>query len=401
MAMTPNARRADRDALDSESAMLPQDPPHWVVRGTAWLIIALFATALLAAVLVHVPETFRCPCILVPEGGADPIQSPRLAEIRQVRAGEGREVAAGDVLFVLSSEDVGDRDTQARTLEEDLASRKRNMKQAEATDAADLEIKDHEIAQADEEVRFRETSVGVERDLAARYEKLSKIGVYSETDLVLRRLELAGAEKDLSVASRTRQQVILQRQQMAAEQARQRSDQHAEIEKLEIRLGALKRELEDSHQNLISVRAPYDAVVISLAANNPGSVVQRGQELCQLARADGGLRLRLLLAEPGLARIAVGQRVRFFADAFPYQRYGTISGTLSWISPSAVSSREGKQFVALATLDRKAFQVGGQARPLRVGMGGEARIVVGSRTLIEFVLEPIRQLRENLGRPTL
>jgi hypothetical protein len=31
-------------------------------------------------------------------------------------------------------------------------------------------------------------------------------------------------------------------------------------------------------------------------------------------------------------------------------------------------------------------------------MKGEARVVVGSRTLIEYALEPVRQLRENLGR---
>jgi len=396
--MTPNARRADQEALESESPLLPADPPHWVVRGTAWLIVALFATALLALVLVHVPETIRCPCVLVPERGADPIQSPRLAIIREVRVGEGREVAAGEELFVLSSEDVGDRATTERTLEEDLASLRRNLKQAEVTNAEDLEIKDHEIAQADEEVKFRENYVAVERDLAARYEKLSKIGVYSEQDMVLRKLELAGAERDLSVASRTREQVILQRQQMASEQARQRSDQLAEIEKAEIRLAALKRQLEDSNRNLVSIRAPYDAVVVSLSANNPGSVVQSGQELCQLARTDAKLKVRLLLAEEGLPRLAVGQRVRFFSDAFPYQRYGTITGTLSWISPSAVTNREGRQFVALANLDQEAFQVGGHPRPLRVGMRGEARIIVGSRTLIEYVLEPVRQLRENLRR---
>ncbi len=396
--MTPNQRRDDQEALDRESAMLPQEPPHWIVRGTAWLIVALFVTMLVASILVHVPETIRCPCILVPEAGADPIQSPRLSVIRQVRVSEGRQVAAGDELFVLSSEDVGDSDTQERTLDEDLTSRKRNLKEAEATDAADLEIKDHEIAQAAEELKFRETSVAVERDLVSRYEKLSKVGVYSETDLVLRQLELAGAEKDLSVFSRTREQVILQRQQMAAEQSRQRSDQLAEIKKLEIRMDALKRRMEDSHQNLISIRAPYDAVVISLSANNPGSVVQNGQELCQLARANGKLKVRLLLAETGLPRLAVGQRMRFFADAFPYQRYGTITGTLSWISPSAVSSRDGQQFVALGTLDRDAFQVGGQSEALRAGMRGEARIIVGTRTLIEYALEPLRQLRENLGR---
>jgi hypothetical protein len=44
--------------------MLPQDPPPWFVRSTAWLLIAMFAVALLAAVLVKLPETVTCPFIL-------------------------------------------------------------------------------------------------------------------------------------------------------------------------------------------------------------------------------------------------------------------------------------------------------------------------------------------------
>jgi len=237
----------------------------------------------------------------------------------------------------------------------------------------------------------------VERDLASRVEKLLKLGIYAETDLILRRLEVTGAEKDLSVAQRTRQQLVLQRQQMANEQERQRSDRLADIKKIEIRLGSLSRQLGDSDQNLVSIRAPYDAVVISMAENNPGSIVQQGQELCQLARTSGKLRLRLLLSEPAMSRLAVGQRVRFLAEAFPFQRYGTITGTITWISPSAVSSRDGGQFIAAAQLDRDTIQVGGQALPLRAGMRGEARVVVGSRTPIEYVLEPIRQLRENMA----
>jgi multidrug efflux pump subunit AcrA (membrane-fusion protein) len=397
--MTRNALRSEREDLEGESSLLPRDPPHWVVRGTAWLVIAIFIAGILAAFLVHVQETIRCPCVLVPEGGADPIQAPLLAVVRQVRVAEGSVVAAGDELFVLSSEEVGDWDAQERTLREDLTSRNKSLKEAELTDAADLQIKDHEIAQVDEELKFRQSTLAVERDLVARAEKLLKLGVYSETDLILRRLEVEGAEKDLSVAGRTRQQVILQRQQMVDEQARKHSDEVAEITKLGIRLDTLKRQLKDTNLNMVSVRAPYTAIVTSLSTNNTGSVVQKGQELCQLARVNGKLKVRLLVAESGLARIAVGQRVRFFADAFPYQRYGTLTGTLSWMSPSAVSSRDGAQFVALATLDRNSFSFRGQEGVLRAGMKGEARVVVGSRSLIEYALEPVRQLRENLGSP--
>jgi hemolysin D len=143
------------------------------------------------------------------------------------------------------------------------------------------------------------------------------------------------------------------------------------------------------------VVAPYDGVVISLAERNTGSVVQNGQELCQLARPDGKLRVRLQISEPALPRVAVGQRIRFFAAAFPYQRYGTLTGKLDWISPSTVASPEGRFFVALATLDKTTIDVRGEAHPLRVGMQGEARVIVGDRRIIEYALDPIRQLREN------
>jgi hypothetical protein len=38
----------------------------------------------------------------------------------------------------------------------------------------------------------------------------------------------------------------------------------------------------------------------------------------------------------------------------------------------------------------------GQILPLCVGMRGEAHIIVGGRTLIEYAFEPIRQLRESV-----
>jgi multidrug efflux pump subunit AcrA (membrane-fusion protein) len=397
--MSPIRKRAEEAGLEKESALLSNDPPHWIARGTAWLVIALFAVILLASVIVRVPETIRCPCVLVPEGGADPIQSPRRAVVRQVLVTEGRQVAAGDELFVLSSEEIGDLDVQSRTLGEDLESRQQDLKRSESANAADLDMKDHEIAQADDEVRFRESTVAVERDLAARVEKLQKLGIYSETDLILRRLEVEGSEKDLSVAERSRELLKLQRKQMADEQVRTRSGRTTEINKLGIQLDSLRRELQDSNHSLITIRAPYDAVVTSLSASNPGSVVQSGQELCQLGRADGKLKVRLLLMETALAQLAVGQRILYFADAFPYQRYGTLSGTLTWISPSAVVTRDGQQFIALASLDHNAFPSGDRPGLLRVGMRGEARIVVGSRTLIEYALEPVRQLSENLASP--
>jgi multidrug efflux pump subunit AcrA (membrane-fusion protein) len=379
---------------ESESEMLPQDPPPQIIRGIAWLLIAIFFTGLIAAITVHLPETVSAPFILIPQNGADPIQSSRLAVVSSVKVAEGETVKSGQELFVLRSDEIRGLSTQLNGLAEDLRTKEQGLAKADAAYTSQLEIKLAEISNSESEVKFREKHSATSRELVERMETLSESGGISKVELIRLRLDVAGSEKDLSVARRTLQQATLDRQRMDTEHARQRDEQVAEIEKLKFRVAALKSDLQNSELNMLSVRAPYDGVVISLAQRNAGSVVQNGQELCQLARIDAKPHARLLFGESGLPKLAVGQRVRFFFDAFPYQRYGAVDAKLNWISPSAVSSPDGSHFVGLASLDENKKSKS-KVQP-RVGMRGEARIVVGRRTLIEYAFEPIRQLRENI-----
>ena len=377
--------------------MLPQEPPPWIIRSTAWILLAAFLFALLIAIGMRLPETVHCPFVLVPATGGDPIQSPVRAIISHVGVDEGQPVKAGEELFVLRSEEIRGLDTQFRTLTEDLRSKEESLDRYEAAYVSQLGIKNSEIDQAKSEVKFRENHASTSRDLVTRMEKLAKLGGESEIDLVKLKLDLAGSEKDLSVAQRTVQQVNLDRERMETEHARQRAEQQSEIEKLKMRIGALKSDLENANQNLLTIRSPYEGVIISMDQRTVGSVVQQGQMLCQLARNDAKPRARMTLNEAGLPKLAVAQRVRYFFQAFPYQRYGTISGKLDWISPSAVTSADGSHFIALASLDRSEISTrAGQSLPVRVGMRGEAHIIVGGRTMIEYAFEPIRQLRESI-----
>ena len=389
------AELMQHSAADAESEMLPQDPPPWFVRSLAWLLIAIFAVALLAAVVVRLPETVSCPFVLVPAGGADPIQSPRLAVINRVSVAIGQTVKEGDPLYVLRSDEIRGWGTEMGTLSEDLRTHQEGLAKAETAYVSALEIKKAEIAQAESEVAFREKHAASSRELLNRLEKLTASGGISVVEVLQHRLDAAESEKDLSVAQRTLEQVKLERQQMEAEHGRTRAENLAEIEKLKMRVSALHGDLENSNQNLLVVRAPYGGVVISQTQQNAGSVVQNGQELCQLARVDAKPRAQLTLSEAGLPQLKSGQRVRLFFDAFPYQRYGVVNARLDWVSPSAVSSPQGQHFVALASLDETELTKK-RRLALRVGMGGQARIMVGQRTMIEYAFEPIRQLRENM-----
>jgi len=392
-----SSQLTERGSLDMESEMLPQEPPPWIVRSTAWLLLGAFLFALFIAIVMRLPETVHCQFVLIPATGADPIQSPRQAIISHVAVEEGQPVKLGEELFVLRSDEIRGWDMQFRTLTEDLRSKEESLARSEIAYAPQLEIKKAEIEQAKSEVKFRENHAGTTRELVTRMEKLAKLGGESEIDLVKLKLDLAGSEKDLSVAQRTVQQVNLDRERMETEHARQRAEQQSEIEKLKMRIGGLKTDLENTHQNLLTVRSPYEGVITSMDQRTVGSFVQQGQVLCQLAAKDAKPRARMTLNEAGLPKLVITQRVRYFFEAFPYQRYGAVTGKLDWISPSAVTTAEGSHFVALGSLDRYEISPrAGQVLPLRVGMRGDAHIIVGGRTLIEYAFEPIRQLRESM-----
>jgi multidrug efflux pump subunit AcrA (membrane-fusion protein) len=392
-----SSQLTQRGSLDTESDMAPQEPPPWIIRTAAWILVAAFLFSLLMAIVLRLPESVHSRFVLIPATGADPIQSPRQATISRVAVEEGQPVKAGEELFVLRSDEIRGWDTQFRTLNEDLRTKQESLNRNERAYATQGAIKTEEIEQAKSEVKFRENHAQTSRDLVTRMEKLARQGGESEVDLIKLKLELAGSEKDLSVAQRTLQQVTLDRQRMETDHARQRGEDQAEIEKLKMRIGALKKDSENAQQNLLTIPSPYEGVVISMDQRTVGSFVQQGQVLCQLAPKGAKPRARMILSEAGLPKLAVAQRIRYFFEAFPYQRYGTVTGKLDWISPSAVTTTDGSHFVALGSLDRYEISSGaGEALPLRVGMRGDAHIIVGGRTLIEYAFEPIRQLRESM-----
>ncbi len=258
-----SSQLTERGSLDVESEMLPQEPPPWIIRSTAWLLLAAFLFALLVAIVMRLPESVHCQFVLIPATGADPIQSPRQAIISHVAVEEGQPVKLGETLFVLRSDEIRGWDTQFRTLTEDLRSKEESLTQSETAYAAQLEIKKAEIEQAKSEVKFRENHASTSRELVKRMEKLAKLGGESEIDLVKLKLDLAGSEKDLSVAQRTVQQVNLDRERMEMEHARQRGEQQSEIEKLKMRIGALKTDLENTQQNLLPWTSEPWAVLCS------------------------------------------------------------------------------------------------------------------------------------------
>ena len=355
-----------------------------------WNALALAAVIMLFAIAFKLPETVVAPFVLIPVDGVDPLRAPLAGELAAVRVQAGQSVKAGEELFQLRSDDIRNGHARLRQLTEDERALTERARKLDDSVVTELAIKDAEVAQAERELTFRDQHLATARDLLGRTEKLAARGLISQVELLTHRLATAESEKDRVLTEKLRQQLTLQRQERVTARARARIDEQADAEKLRVQLAALREQLADSAGEMKSVRAPHDAVVLSVLQRTPGSVIATGAELCQLARPDARPRARLTLPESGVPRLRVGQPVRLFLAAFPYQRHGTVMATVAWISPAPVSTEDTAGFIALAD----PLSAGTNSLAVRIGMNGEARILVGRRTLLDQLLEPLRALRE-------
>jgi multidrug efflux pump subunit AcrA (membrane-fusion protein) len=117
--------------------------------------------------------------------------------------------------------------------------------------------------------------------------------------------------------------------------------------------------------------------------------------VAELVREGETLLAELKLPEAGVGKLKTDQGVKLKYDAFPYQRYGVKYGRVAWLSPASIETKEGASFRARVEIADREVLIQGQSRPLVAGMSGKAEIVIGNRSLIEYVLEPLRQLKEN------
>ena len=101
-----------------------------------------------------------------------------------------------------------------------------------------------------------------------------------------------------------------------------------------------------------------------------------------------------LQGRDGDAFLREGLPVKLKFNAFPYQRYGVINGTLEYVSPATKPSLQTRQpvYEARVSLERDYYQVADTKYPLRYGMTAAVEIVVRQRRLIDLALDPFRQI---------
>jgi hemolysin D len=163
------------------------------------------------------------------------------------------------------------------------------------------------------------------------------------------------------------------------------------------RIAQLKSEIAALELGLAhtTIAAPLDGIITELAIRGPREVVQAGQQIAAIAPAGVRLLVEAQVPNQDIGLLEKGLPAKLKFDAFPFQDYGVVPGTVIDISPDAqTDERLGSFYKVMIAPQRTEVVAKGKTIQLRPGLTVTAEVVTERRSVLSLILEPFRKLRE-------
>ncbi len=443
-----NAFATDAADFAPDLLSIQERPPARLPRTVAYVTAGLFGLLAVWATFGKLDIVATAEGRLVPRNYSRILQPAEAGIVREILVREGEAVQPGQVLLRMdattASADLG-------TLRADLAfkvlslrridaelrgqallvqagdppgvaaqvlaqyqARRQSHLDAVAQEQANLERAQQELAGGRQQVAKLQATVPLYRQSAQSYEKLVKEGFVSELGANDKLRERIEKEQELKV-----QESNLAALAAAVEQSRQKL---AQIRSgYESQLRNERVELQNQHQRtegelhkqayksgLLELRATEAGTVKDMATYKPGMVVQPGASLLNIVPKDEPLLAEVAIRNEDMGFVGVGQSVKLKLQAYPFQKYGMLEGTVELVSADSLandpqkavaqgqSPQSYKALVRLAAQELKASS--GEVLKLTAGMVAQAEIHQGRRTVLEYLLSPVQKIAQEAAR---
>lgn len=147
--------------------------------------------------------------------------------------------------------------------------------------------------------------------------------------------------------------------------------------------------------NFLEIKSPIEGEVVTVNFKQAGEKIRAVRPIAVISPADSRKMLVVAISDKDRGLLKVGQPVKMKFNAFPFHRFGFISGELEYISNTAVAGQKGEPlYKGRVSLDKDFFTSEGTTIPLRYGMMAAAEILVQKRRVIDVVLDPFRRQRK-------
>ncbi|HEY4211574.1 MAG TPA: HlyD family type I secretion periplasmic adaptor subunit [Steroidobacteraceae bacterium] len=462
--------RAPRDLTALEREFLPplleiqETPPSPVHRAVLWSILGLVAALLIWAIVGRVSIVATAPGRLIPDGRVKEVQPLESAIVKAIHVREGQRVHQGDLLVELdptlnkaeltaNTDKYGFNQLEQARLAGELDHRAPDYRKANQPPAR-LKLEEQmrraresahamKVAGAQAAVEEKRSGLAAARATLTKYEETTAIaaeressarplvdtGAISRIDYLQLKEELAQNRNDLAAQVRSVEQAgaaVAEAERNADQVERDRvADIYNDLDQRVASEPGLRGDLDKAKElySLKWLRSPVEGTVQKVDVTTVGQVVNPAQSLVTIVPDGTALIVEASLSNEDIGYVKLGQTVEVKVDTFPFQKYGSLRGTLIWVSADAedkaAASRDlearsgastggqkpdsdnsgaaGYVYKVHIRTDRSQFTVAGEPRPLQAGMTVQADIVTDRRRVIDFFLSPvIKYLDEGL-----
>lgn len=429
--------RRERRLL-SEAVQVDEELVPSFVRPALLVVAALVVAFLLWASLTHLSEVAHAPGEVIPSGQIKVVQHLDGGQVAAIQVDEGQLVQQGQVLVQMDGAqaraDLRQMDSRQASLQlrierlsafaEGRAPNFRKISLASPELIADqqqiytnqiasmqstLTVLDRQIDQKQQRIAQLEKQLSV----AQEQQKLSTDFLALRESLAAKKLitrvvlldaqkakiaadgEVARLSQELDVVGQERAEVLSRRDdstnQLRRDALAEMGTASAELAEVQEARGRLQAKVDR-----LDIRAPVAGYVQDLKVATVNQVVQPGAVLMQVVPTDAELECEIRISTRDIGYVQVGQPVEVRVSAYDFARYGTAKGELHRISATSVVDDKGEPYFK-GWVGLKTPYVGNTPGryPIRAGMGVDAEILTGEKSLMAYMFKPIVRALES------
>ena len=439
--------QADAYDFAPDILRLQHQPPSPLPRAVLRSLLTLLFCLLLWAIFGRLDIIAVAQGKLVPQSSLKIVQPAEAGIVKEILVSEGDEVHAGQVLARMDTEF---SDADGRTLGNELRLKSLQLRRIDAElaatkiDGAPLrqlradppelfaQVNAQYLARrqtyADALAAARAQHDRAEQDLQGALEiesKLKKtVPLYREQDEAFQKLVKDGYVSRLMANEKSRDHIEKEQDlraqsfsvQSLRSTIRQSENQIAQI------TSAYRQELQNervlaegeyrklqqdvgkqTHRHeLLELKATQDGFVKDLSTHTPGTVVSPGTILMTVVPKNDPIEAEVWITHLDAGFVMPKQQARVKLAAYPFQKYGMLEGEVSQVSPDSTepdkTQREEPGYRAVISLPNAYLENAGKRYTLTPGMQVTAEIILGRRSVLEYLISPVQKTVFEAGR---
>jgi len=362
-----------------------------IILGVFTLLIAAVIWACLSKTDIVVTSSGT----IQPVGNISSLNSYASGTIKSINIEEGAYVKAGDVLIELDTQSLDiDADTlnnQKKVLEaqKDIYSKIKNNADLTKVDISKFEadIQPYILSIIDNDKAYHNnlSTLESEKENAALNRDIAniKLDEYNTND------DISQAEYDAQklVVKQTENAFIQAETNVLKAQITYSEQINSAISEINGKLRQIEADLDKYRLSIENQKivAPVNGYINNIAVNNVGETVTSAQQVVTIVPADTPVEMVCYVKNMDIADIKVGMDAEIKLEAYPYNKYGTVKGTVKYISPSSFNTEKmGSVYLVKLDVDNSNQKIN-----VMSGLTGAVEVKVGKRSIMRYFLDPI------------